>query len=288
MQRQQRLGRLSLTRRLTLFFTVVAAIVVLGLGLLFLAETQRHFVVLDQMALEDKRQLIEEILRVLDQQNSPQEVAVQPKTIIIPVKNTQAEEIANILRSVYQDRLVTAASANRGPSPQEIIQLLRGGGRGGPGGGGRNQPQEEVQRMSIGVDVRTNSLIISAPEKLLSEVRQLVEQLDQKAATDSEETTQVVTLQRASPESVRTALSALLGSGVQIRGSTSSSRVTSSSSTGSSGRSSSYTGSRFQPGGFSPFGQMPFGAGGFRPPGQFGSSSQFGGRSGFSGRSGGR
>ena len=47
MQRQQRLGRLSLTRRLTLFFTVVAAIVVLGLGLLFLAETQRHFVVLD-------------------------------------------------------------------------------------------------------------------------------------------------------------------------------------------------------------------------------------------------
>ncbi len=62
MQRQQRLGRLTLTRRLTLFFTVVAAIVVLGLGLLFLAETQRHFVVLDQMALEDKRQLIEEIL----------------------------------------------------------------------------------------------------------------------------------------------------------------------------------------------------------------------------------
>jgi len=61
-QRQQRLGRLSLTRRLTLFFTVVAAAVVLGLGLLFLAETQRHFVVLDQIALEEKRQLIEEIL----------------------------------------------------------------------------------------------------------------------------------------------------------------------------------------------------------------------------------
>lgn len=142
--------------------------------------------------------------------------------------------------------------------------------------------------MSIGVDARTNSLIISAPERLLTEVRQLVEQLDQKAATDSEETTQVVTLQRASPESVRTALSALLGSGVQIRGSTSSSRVTSSSSTSSSGRSSSNTGSQFQPGGFgSPFGQMPFG-GGFRPPGQFGGSSQFGGRSGFSGRGGGR
>ena len=222
-------------------------------------------------------QLIEEILRVLDQQSGPQEVAVQPKTIIIPVKNTQAEEIATILRSVYQDRLVTAASANRGPSPQEIIQLLRGGGRGGPGGSSRNQPQEEVQRMSIGVDVRTNSLIISAPERLLSEVRQLVEQLDQKAVTESEETTQVVTLQRASPESIRTALSALLGSGVQIRGSTSSPRVTSSSGTTSSNRGSSSSFTRFPSGGFSsPFGQMPFG--GFRPSGQFGGSSNFSGR----------
>lgn len=63
MQRQQRLGRLSLTRRLTLFFTVVAAIVVLGLGLLFLAETQRHFVVLDQMALEPLTLLPFEALR---------------------------------------------------------------------------------------------------------------------------------------------------------------------------------------------------------------------------------
>lgn len=60
---QSRPGRLSVTRRLTLFFTVAAAVVVLGLGSLFLVETQRHFVELDQMALQDKRHLIEEILR---------------------------------------------------------------------------------------------------------------------------------------------------------------------------------------------------------------------------------
>jgi len=55
--------RLSLTRRLTLFFTVAAAIVVLGLGSMFLVETERHFVELDRMVLQDKRHLIEEILR---------------------------------------------------------------------------------------------------------------------------------------------------------------------------------------------------------------------------------
>lgn len=56
-------GKLSLTRRLTLFFTGVATAVVLGLGALFLVETEQHFVELDRMALQDKRHLIEGILR---------------------------------------------------------------------------------------------------------------------------------------------------------------------------------------------------------------------------------
>ena len=55
--------KLPLTQRLTFFFTVVATTVVLGLGVLFLAETKRHFVELDRMALQDKQHLIEEILR---------------------------------------------------------------------------------------------------------------------------------------------------------------------------------------------------------------------------------
>ncbi|WP_423454554.1 heavy metal sensor histidine kinase [Ottowia sp. VDI28] len=55
--------KLSLTRRLSLFFTVAAAVVVLGLGSMFLVETERHFVELDRMVLQDKRHLIEEILR---------------------------------------------------------------------------------------------------------------------------------------------------------------------------------------------------------------------------------
>ncbi|SEA57222.1 heavy metal sensor histidine kinase [Acidovorax soli] len=58
-----RWGRLPLTQRLTLFFTVVAASVVLGLGILFLVETGRHFVALDRITLQEKQHLIEEILR---------------------------------------------------------------------------------------------------------------------------------------------------------------------------------------------------------------------------------
>ncbi|EYC52184.1 ATPase [Hylemonella gracilis str. Niagara R] len=53
---------LSLTSRLTIFFTLVAAVVVLGLGAILHIATERHFVELDHMALKDKRHLIEEIL----------------------------------------------------------------------------------------------------------------------------------------------------------------------------------------------------------------------------------
>jgi two-component system heavy metal sensor histidine kinase CusS len=56
------LRRFSLTSRLTVFFTSVAAAVVLGLGLLFLIATDRHFQELDRAALRDKKLLIESIL----------------------------------------------------------------------------------------------------------------------------------------------------------------------------------------------------------------------------------
>lgn len=56
------LRALSLTQRLTIFFTVLAAAIVCGLGLVFIHSTTRHFVELDRGALQDKRLLIEDIV----------------------------------------------------------------------------------------------------------------------------------------------------------------------------------------------------------------------------------
>lgn len=56
------LHRLSLTIRLTAFFTLVAGAVVLGLGLLFMGAADSHFAELDRAALVDKKRLIESIL----------------------------------------------------------------------------------------------------------------------------------------------------------------------------------------------------------------------------------
>lgn len=52
---------LSLTSRLTLFFTVVAATVVIGLGWLLMAAAERHFMELDRIILNEKKYTIEDI-----------------------------------------------------------------------------------------------------------------------------------------------------------------------------------------------------------------------------------
>ena len=91
------LGKLSLTRRLTLFFTVVAAVVVLGLGCLFLVEIEQHFVELDRMALQEKRHLIEEILNnansVDDASLRLSEALNYHHDLYVLVQNSQGESI---------------------------------------------------------------------------------------------------------------------------------------------------------------------------------------------------
>lgn len=52
----------SLIHRLAIFFTMVAAAMVLGLGMLFLVPTERHFLELDRITLQNKQHLIENIV----------------------------------------------------------------------------------------------------------------------------------------------------------------------------------------------------------------------------------
>lgn len=238
--------------------------------------------------------MIKQLLEILDQRESPEDVMVEPKPRTIPVYNAPAEEIAEIVKELYQDRLVRSSgssggSSGRQPSPQEFFEAMRrGGGSGSSRGGGssRSTATENVQRMSIAVDARNNALIVSAPEPLFEEVRTLIESLDQ-AALDSHHTLATVTLKGVSPEMIQQALSALVGDAVQFGNSGSSGSRSSSSrgsSTGSRPSSSSSGGGsssedmrrrmefmramqeRMRGGGGSPFGGgRPGGGGG--PPG---------------------
>lgn len=225
-----------------------------------------------------------DLLKILDQRESPEDNLAAPKPRMIPVYNTQADEIAKVVREVYQDRMTGAAGGGGGmggpPNPAQFIQALQSlrGGRGG--GGGSRRTAEEVAKMSIGVDARTNSLVVVAPDVLFQEVKDLVDQLDH-GAMDSNQTLEIVNLHDTSPDAVRRALAAVVGDSVQFSGTSSSSSSTSTNNQGFPGGFSrrSYGGfgggSRSGFGGFTPGGMGGFG--GFTPGGFGGGFGGMGG-----------
>ena len=201
--------------------------------------------------------IVEQLLEVIDQEASPEDVQTVAKPRLIPVFYTSAEEIANVVKQVYASRIAGASGGGgqqqRQPSPEEFMQALRGGGRnsrGGRGSGGRSA-QDEQQTMTVGVDTRSNSIVIAAPEPLFQEVKLLVDQLDQAGAEEAE-TMRVVTLKSASPELVQRAITSITGGKVTTNTSTTSqqtsnTRSSDSRSSRSSGNSSNSNSGNAQP-----------------------------------------
>ena len=188
---------------------------------------------------------IEQLLKILDQMESPEEIMAVAKPRLIPVYNTRAEGISEIVKQMYQDRMVTSSGGgqSRQPSAADFIAAMqsRGGGPGARGGSSRGGATEEVQKMSVGVDSLSNSVIVSAPEPLFQEVKDLVETLD-KMAVDSNQTMETFQLHRTNAQTVQQALSALVGDSVQFSSGQSSRSGRPSGQPSSQSRSGSSTG----------------------------------------------
>jgi hypothetical protein len=133
---------------------------------------------------------------VLDQQTGPEDVEAEAEPRLIPVYNTTASEVAEIVQQVYADRM---AGANAVMSPQEMMQMIRGG----------PNPSQQIQKMSIAIDVPNNMLVVRAPDPLFEEVRQLVTDLDQQLE-GSPETTRVVPLRLTNAANVVKTLDSIL------------------------------------------------------------------------------
>ncbi len=63
--------------------------------------------------------------------------------------------------------------------------------------------------MTVGVDARSNSIIVSAPEPLFLQVKALVEQIDQPGSPDSD-VVSIVPIKVSDPEVVKKALGSLM------------------------------------------------------------------------------
>jgi type II secretory pathway component GspD/PulD (secretin) len=142
---------------------------------------------------------VEQLLRVLDQRVGPEDVEADARPRLIPVYNTQASAIVGVVQQIYQDRMATGGPAVM--SPQEMLKMIRGNGP---------NLDQQAQKMSIGVDERSNSLVVRAPDPLFEEVKALVAELDQTDLT-SPEITRVVSLKHTNSSAVQKALVSVLG-----------------------------------------------------------------------------
>ncbi|MBM4002900.1 MAG: hypothetical protein FJ295_06360 [Planctomycetes bacterium] len=222
--------------------------------------------------------LIEQLIKVVDQESGPEDVQTSGKPRFIQVYNVGADEIATVVRQVYSTRLIADVGAgggqNRQPSPDEFIRALRGGGR----RDSRSDAKGEQSKMAMGVDLRSNTIIVSAPQPLYEEVKELVEELDIAALTNRTDTMRVVTIKSANPSAVQRALSAIAGPAVKSNvNATTTTQPTSTAGGGGQPQGIGIPGMNF--GGF---GQGGFGGG----RGGFGGGFPGGGGFGGSGRGG--
>jgi hypothetical protein len=243
-------------------------------------------------------QMIELILEKIDRQESPEDVETIAKPALIPVIYQEAEDVAEVVKSVFGDRIAGAQSGNsaRGggggqPSPQDFINALRGG-RGGRGGD--DKPTSEPAKISVAVDEKSNSLVVIATPQDFEEVRLLVEALDQSSMVTEETIVTYATSGSVNPEVMKLALESILGTEAKSTSDGSSSSSSSTASSGSPGRTGGQAASEIQRrieafralrGGGAPGGGRPGGFGG--PGGGGGRPGGFGGPGGGGGRPGG-
>ncbi|MCR9294544.1 MAG: hypothetical protein NXI32_17640, partial [bacterium] len=147
--------------------------------------------------------LIEQLIEVIDQVESPIQVETRGQVKMIPVVTKGADEVLAIIKQLYGDRIQGASTGGGGGAPtggrggggggedraQEaaaFFQALRGGGgRGGRGGSGQTQLAEP--KIAISAEPSTNMLIVIAQPQDIAEIEALVAEIDKYGAADPEE-----------------------------------------------------------------------------------------------------
>jgi type II secretory pathway component GspD/PulD (secretin) len=262
---------------------------------------------------------LQKLLQVLDQPTSPEDVEAIAKPRRIEVHYASAAAIAEVVQTVYADRLLSGGSGGRGGNNDRrgrggddnedfraaMLRRFAGGGddddnrgRGGRGGGERGnnggneqQQQQNIQRLSVAADETDRALIVRAPEPLFSEIEALVHQLDQAGAqVNASIVTDVVRPSSANPIAIQSALTTLFGENVQMNSTGAAS--TTSNARGTRGASSNPFEDwrqRFNGGNAGGRGGDTGGFGGFGGRGGFGGfGGDRGGFGGFGGRGGDR
>lgn len=159
-------------------------------------------------------QTIDQLLEVIDQEDSPLLVETKGKPQIIELQYADATEVATMVKEAFASRIAGAqAGGNRAPqNPQDIFaEAIRSAATGNRGGNNRGSQAAQMpeQTMTISVHTRNNAIVVTGPRSLYEEVKSFVEMIDQ-GSIENQEDVQVVTID-GNVTAVQNALRSILG-----------------------------------------------------------------------------
>lgn len=173
----------------------------------FISDSDSNTILVKHATAEQLRE-IEELIEFYDQPPPTDSQSIR-QTRIFQIKYSEAETIAEAIKDVYRDLLSSndkafAQQSRDRPSMSYSIFL--------------SDDSSEDQRapkfkglLSVGVDDHSNSLIVSAPAFLMTDVEEMIESLD-KAAEPTYTTVEVIPLGKSvSADNVRETLSRVFG-----------------------------------------------------------------------------
>ena len=160
---------------------------------------------------------IEAHLQVIDRENSIADVRTHGTPRVIRFEHAEAEDVAAVIRDTYSGRIAlsekdrrTAEAAQRPPRANE-----QGGNQFDPkpntSQAQNGDAETDEGKMTLAVDAKSNTIVVTAPSQLADEVERLAQTIDR----DSEHVVQVIPLTGIETLPLRTSLKDLFGDHLQ-------------------------------------------------------------------------
>lgn len=145
-----------------------------------------------------ERELIEELLRVLDTEDLPNPIVVyQPE--LVRLTNTQAQRVLEILKNVYRSQLQSGGGRKKVDVPEgvssEVASVLQ-----------QINAAAGAPILTLDVDETTNSIVMRAPPELRQEITAFVRKLDEGAGANRSRNVRVIRIQQGKSDRIRAAL----------------------------------------------------------------------------------
>ncbi|RCS53915.1 general secretion pathway protein [Bremerella cremea] len=131
--------------------------------------------------------MIEDYMKIIDKDSSITAIETSGRSHIIELKHARATEVAEVIREAFPTRIDTTNQR----AAQRAAEPPRPDDRRGSGNGRSvddNPTRGSEPKMAVAVHESSNSLVITAPDSLFSEVQKLVDTVDRR----SERSVQVI------------------------------------------------------------------------------------------------